>query len=69
MRLPARPAVTVVTISADSESEYDGHLVYLGASLIGYRPYDGSDVEEVAAEVTEQLALMLRERFGWKTSP
>lgn len=69
MRLPARPMVTAVTISAESESEYSGHFVYLGNALIGFRPYNGATNEKVVAEMTEALALMLRERLGWKTSP
>lgn len=69
MRLPARPTVTVMTLSAEPDAEDDGHFVYLGDALIGYRPWDGMDEEEVVHEVTKGLALLLRERFGWKTSP
>lgn len=69
MKLPGRPSVTMVTLAALSEDEYSGHFVYLGNALIGFRPYDGSNDEEVIAEVTEMLARMLRERFDWKTSP
>jgi hypothetical protein len=60
---------TVVTVAAESESHYSGHFVYLGGALIGFRPYSGSNNEEVVAEVTESLALLLRERLDWKTSP
>ncbi len=69
MRLPSRPTVTAVTLSAESENEYSGHHVYLGNALIGFRPYSGSNDEKVVAEVTETLALMLRERLGWEIGP
>jgi hypothetical protein len=69
MKIPGRPAVTLLTLSTDSEYFSEGRLVYLGNALIGYRPDDGSSEEEIVAEVTEKLALMLRERFEWKTSP
>lgn len=60
---------TVLTLSAESEDDPFGHFVYLGNALVGFRPYTGSNEEEIVAEVTEMLALMLRERFEWKTSP
>lgn len=60
---------TVLTLSAEPEDEPFGHSVYLGNALVGFRPYTGSNEEEVVAEVTETLALMLREQLGWKTSP
>lgn len=61
--------VTVMTVAAEREDERSGHDVYLGEALVGHRPYDGSNNEEVVAEVTETLALLLRELLGWKTSP
>jgi hypothetical protein len=53
-----------LVVMADG-GDYGGHDVYLSGKLIGFRPYDGSDSAEVAAEVVQSLADLLAERLGW----
>ena len=49
-------------------SEYGGDLVWLGESLVGFRPYDGCDAHDITNEVTGALAELLREKLGYKES-
>jgi hypothetical protein len=63
------PIALVVTVEDDYPGEpraNGGCKVYLTGQLIGHRPYDGSDTDEVAAETVQALSELLRERLGWK---
>lgn len=60
-----RPVALAITARGNGYDNYDGHMVYLNGELIGHRPYDGSDSDEVCDETARTLAEMLRERLGW----
>lgn len=46
---------------------YGGHYVYLGGSLIGTRPYDGSEPLEIANEVAGALAVLVSDHLKWSS--
>lgn len=56
---------SAVIITVDNDPPWHGSEVRIGGVLIGYRPYDGSDVDEILAQVNQTLADMLHERLGW----
>jgi hypothetical protein len=54
-----------ILLSLHQNYDYGLCEVRIGDALIGYRPYDGSTITEIAAEVNTTLADVLNERLGW----
>lgn len=59
-----RPYNAPLLISVEG-GDLGPHEVRLNGELIGYRPWDGSMLEEVVSEVAGALAGLLGERLGW----
>lgn len=59
-----RPIAICVVVSDDLD-DHVGRTVYLNDQVIGFRPYNGADDDEIADEVLAGLAELLREKFGW----
>lgn len=51
-------------VSLDNDGRYGSCEVRLGDVIVGYRAYDGSDLDEIAYDVNKALAEMLNERLG-----
>lgn len=58
----SRPVALVVEVTGRG---YAPLRVTLNGRLIGFRPYDGKDHEEVEEEVLDALSGLLRERLGY----
>lgn len=58
--------ITGMTVSVELApgGYYQGYNVFLNGQPLWFRPYDGSDTEEVVAEVTEALCEVLRAHTG-----
>lgn len=52
----------VVTVEEPSGGYYRGWNVKLNGEPLWFKPYDGSDAQEAAAEVVTTLCEMLRDR-------
>jgi hypothetical protein len=65
---PARQRPAALTITTE-DADYGDHYVYLNGELIGHRPYDGSNHDEICDEVIKAFAGILRERLGWSINP
>ena len=46
-----------------------GYYVWLGDSCVGYRRGGYASAYQVEQEVTDALAMLLRERLDWAASP
>lgn len=51
-------------ITVEGQGFYRGHVVKVNGKDAYYRPYDGSDFEEVAEEFAETLGRLVGEKLG-----
>lgn len=61
-----RPLALVLDVEPAGSGYYHGYDVFLNGQLVGFRPYDGSDTEDVETEVVTALAQLVRAQLGWK---
>ena len=61
-----RPLPLVLDVEPAGSGYYHGYDVYLNGLHVGFRPYDGSDTDDVETEVVAALTRLLRTELGWK---